>query len=120
MESIASGAGLRQTSRTLGLTQRCTELKFRKIARHLRRLNLNLRAQLPEGSVLISYLYPVTHLDLVKTLKDARVTAFVMDLVPRITRAQSMDALSSMSTVSGYRAALLAARSLQSRRSGPG
>jgi transposase-like protein len=49
--SIASGIGLRQTSRTLGLSLRCTELKFRKIARHLRRLNLNLRGPLPEDSV---------------------------------------------------------------------
>ncbi len=43
---MASGIGLRQTSRLLGLTLRCTELKFRKIARHLRRLNLNLRVPL--------------------------------------------------------------------------
>jgi len=50
--SIASGLGLRQTSRNLGLSLRCTELKFRKIARHLRRLNLNLRGLLPIGSVL--------------------------------------------------------------------
>lgn len=52
MESIASGIGLRQTARNLKLTLRCTELKFRKIARHLRRLNLNLREQLAEDSVL--------------------------------------------------------------------
>jgi len=50
--SLASGTGLRQTSRNLGLSLRCTELKFRKIARHLRRLNINLRTPLPEGSVL--------------------------------------------------------------------
>lgn len=48
--AIASGVGLRQTSRNLGLSLRCTELKFRKIARHLRRLNLNLRGDLAEGS----------------------------------------------------------------------
>jgi transposase-like protein len=44
--SLATGLGLRQTARNLGLTHRCLELKFRKIARHLRRLNLNLRALL--------------------------------------------------------------------------
>jgi len=49
-QSLASGVGLRQTSRNLRLSRRCTELKFRKIARHLRRLNLNLRSALPEGS----------------------------------------------------------------------
>jgi transposase-like protein len=51
-ESLASGVGLRQTARNLGLTLRNTELKFRKIARHLRRLNLNLRASLPADAVL--------------------------------------------------------------------
>ena len=45
--SLASGLGLRQCSRNLHLSLRCTELKFRKIARHLRRLNLNLRGPLP-------------------------------------------------------------------------
>jgi len=49
-QSLASGVGLRQTARNLRLSLRCTELKFRKIARHLRRLNLNLRADLPAGS----------------------------------------------------------------------
>ena len=50
--SLASGLGLRQSSRNLGLSRRCTELKARKIGRHLRRLNLNLRGQLPPGSSL--------------------------------------------------------------------
>jgi transposase-like protein len=45
-QSLASGLGLRQSSRNLRLSFRCTELKFRKIARHLRRLNLNLRTRL--------------------------------------------------------------------------
>lgn len=49
---IASGIGLRQSARTLGLSRRCTELKFRKLARHLRRLNLNLRPKLHSGCVL--------------------------------------------------------------------
>jgi len=51
-QSIASGVGLRQTARTLGLSLSSTQLKFRKIARHLRRLDLNLRGPLPEGSSL--------------------------------------------------------------------
>jgi hypothetical protein len=49
-QSLASGLGLRQSSRNLRLSPRCTELKFRKIARHLRRLNLNLRGPLPGNS----------------------------------------------------------------------
>ena len=50
--SLASGIGLRQTARNLKLSKRCTELKFRKIARHLRRLNLNLRGPLPADATL--------------------------------------------------------------------
>ena len=69
-------------------------------------------AELPEGSLLVSFLWPVTQPDLVRALAERNVTAFAMDLVPRITRAQSMDALSSMSTVAGYRAALIAAQHL--------
>ena len=46
------GVGIRQTARNVGLSLRCTELKLRKIARHLRRLNLNLRGPLPPGSQL--------------------------------------------------------------------
>jgi len=49
---LATGIGLRQSARNLGLSRRCTEHKFHKIARHLRRLNLNLRGPLPEGSSL--------------------------------------------------------------------
>jgi hypothetical protein len=49
-QALASGVGLRQASRNLRLSLRCTELKSRKIARHLRRLNLNLRQALGEGS----------------------------------------------------------------------
>lgn len=50
--ALASGIGLRQAARNLGLSRRCTELKFRKLARHLRRLNLNLQGPLSEESVL--------------------------------------------------------------------
>ena len=50
--ALATGIGLRQSARNLNLSLRCTELKFRKIARHLRRLNLNLRGPLPSGSQL--------------------------------------------------------------------
>ena len=69
-------------------------------------------APLPEGCILVSFVWPVTHTDVVQALVDRKITAFAMDLVPRITRAQSMDALSSMSTVAGYRAALLGAQHL--------
>jgi H+-translocating NAD(P) transhydrogenase subunit alpha len=67
---------------------------------------------LPEGVSLLSFLAPPAHLDLVRRLADRRVTAFSFELVPRISRAQEMDALSSQSTVAGYRAVLIAANKL--------
>ena len=69
-------------------------------------------AHLKSGTSIISFLFPATNLDSVKALADKGVTTFAMDLIPRITRAQSMDALSSMSTIAGYRGALLAATHL--------
>ncbi len=62
-----------------------------------------------EGATLISYLSPMVRLDTVKKLQDRKVRSFAMDLMPRITRAQSMDSLSSMSSIAGYKAVLLAA-----------
>ena len=69
-------------------------------------------ARLGQGSVLIGFLQPLTASDTVRALADAGVTSFAMEAIPRITRAQSMDALSSQATVAGYRAALIAAQEL--------
>lgn len=63
------------------------------------------------GSVLIGLLRPHSHPELLRRLAQREVTALALELMPRITRAQRMDALSAMSTVSGYRAALLGASS---------
>src|ERR1039457_3021195 len=65
--------------------------------------------QLPEGSLHLSFLSPLLAQDVVKTLNDRRITILSFDLLPRISRAQYMDALSSQATVSGYRAALAGA-----------
>ncbi len=67
---------------------------------------------LKEGSTLISFLYPLGNLETVSQLVGRKITSFAMDLMPRISRAQSMDALSSQATISGYKAVLLAADSL--------
>ncbi|HVM60487.1 MAG TPA: Re/Si-specific NAD(P)(+) transhydrogenase subunit alpha [Verrucomicrobiae bacterium] len=67
---------------------------------------------LREGAVLIAFLYAAVNPDLVKRLAARKVTAFSMDAVPRISRAQSMDALSSQANVAGYKAVLIAAASL--------
>jgi H+-translocating NAD(P) transhydrogenase subunit alpha len=67
---------------------------------------------LKRGSTIISFLYPLSNLETVQRLRARNVSAFAMDLMPRISRAQSMDALSSQATVSGYKAVILAADSL--------
>lgn len=64
---------------------------------------------LPEGCALFCMLQPASNLDLVEVLRRRRIGAFSLDLLPRISRAQSMDALSSQATVTGYRAGLIAA-----------
>src|SRR5207248_7672357 len=64
------------------------------------------------GAILIGFLQPYTNAAGIRALAARQVTAFAMELMPRITRAQSMDALSAMSTVAGYKAVLLAANHL--------
>jgi len=64
------------------------------------------------GQVLIGLFEPLSEPGSIKLLADKGVTAFSMELMPRITRAQSMDTLSSMATIAGYRAVLLAAEAL--------
>jgi proton-translocating NAD(P)+ transhydrogenase subunit alpha len=64
---------------------------------------------LKEGSTIISFLFPVANLETVKRLASRKVTAFAMELIPRISRAQPMDALSSQANVAGYKAVIVAA-----------
>lgn len=64
------------------------------------------------GQVIIGFMDPLTFPEMVKDIAQRGVTAFAMDLIPRISRAQSMDALTSMATVAGYKAVLLAAERL--------
>jgi len=68
--------------------------------------------RMKEGTALIGFLSPLTAPDTAKALADAGITAFAMEAIPRISRAQSMDALSSQATVAGYRAALITAQEL--------
>jgi len=67
---------------------------------------------LKRGAVVIGYMQAYARPDLVRALKDRGVTSFAMELVPRISRAQSMDALSSQASVAGYKAVLIAANTL--------
>lgn len=68
--------------------------------------------RLREGAVLVGFLNPLANPSLVQRIADRGITAFAMELIPRISRAQSMDALSSQSSVAGYKTALLAAARL--------
>lgn len=67
---------------------------------------------LKSGQVLIAFLAPLTKHDLVEQLRDGQVEAFSMDAIPRTTRAQSMDALSSQSNLAGYKSVVMAAEAL--------
>ena len=68
---------------------------------------------LNEGALVIGFMQAYARPDLVRALKQRRITSFAMELVPRISRAQSMDALSSQASVAGYKAVLIAANTLE-------
>jgi NAD(P) transhydrogenase subunit alpha len=65
--------------------------------------------QIAEGTMVIGFMNPARNLDAVIRMRDRKITAFALELVPRITRAQSMDALSSQATAGGYSATILGA-----------
>ena len=65
--------------------------------------------QLAGDTIVIGFMNPTNNLEAVARMRDRKITAFALELVPRITRAQSMDALSSQATASGYVAAILGA-----------
>lgn len=82
------------------------------LALHIGRPEFDELERLREGAALVSLLWPQLHLELVEKLLARKTTAFALDAVPRISRAQSMDVLSSMSTLAGYKAVLLGASAL--------
>jgi NAD(P) transhydrogenase subunit alpha len=69
-------------------------------------------AALAPGAVVVGFMQPHVQLDRVRALRDRKITSFAVELIPRISRAQSMDALSSQAAAAGYKAALLAANAL--------
>lgn len=80
-----------------------------EVLAHVRPLSAAFAASLPAGAVTVGFGSPASELATVAALAKAKVTAFALELVPRISRAQSMDALTSQSLVSGYRCVLEAA-----------
>ena len=81
-----------------------------EVVLHVRPLTTEEIGKLSKGQVLISHLSPLTAAESNKALAAAGVTAFAMEAIPRTTRAQAMDALSSQANLAGYAATLLAAR----------
>jgi NAD(P) transhydrogenase subunit alpha len=67
---------------------------------------------LQPGSVVVGFMQPQSRLDIVRRMRDRKITSFAVELIPRISRAQSMDALSSQAAAAGYKAALIAANAL--------
>jgi NAD(P) transhydrogenase subunit alpha len=68
--------------------------------------------KMKSGAALVSFIWPLQNQEYVELLKKQEISALAMDTIPRISRAQSMDALSSMSNIAGYKAALLGANHL--------
>jgi NAD(P) transhydrogenase subunit alpha len=100
----AAGARLFDDARTL-----FTEAD---LVAKVQRPTLDEAALLPEGSALVCLLNPSSGAELLPRLAERRITALALELVPRITRAQSMDVLSSQATVAGYKAVLVGAAAL--------
>jgi NAD(P) transhydrogenase subunit alpha len=115
--SVESGAGLRSgvsddDYRDAGATVAigaAEAVKGAGLVLHINPPEAEEVALLDEGAILVSFLNPLGDPELVKRLQSAKVTGISMEMVPRITRAQSMDALSSQATVAGYKAVLMAA-----------
>jgi NAD(P) transhydrogenase subunit alpha len=74
--------------------------------------SIDIVRAMKDGAILISFVYAHKEVELTKLLRDKKITCFAMELVPRITRAQAMDALSSQAALAGYYAALLGATNL--------
>lgn len=69
-------------------------------------------AQFKPGALLVGFLWAHRHPERITALRDAKITSFAVEHIPRISRAQSMDALSSQATVAGYKAVLIAANNM--------
>ena len=90
-------------------TNRSALLASADVVLSVQPLGLDDVESLRPGTVTLSFLQPWVHGDVIRTMASRSVTAFSLDLVPRISRAQSMDALSSQALIAGYRAVIVAA-----------
>jgi len=76
------------------------------------KINPPVEGEIPAGKILVAILNPLSNTALVKRLAKSNVTSFSLDMTPRTTRAQAIDILSSMATIAGYKAVLVAASKL--------
>ena len=88
---------------------RSAALNRADIVMHVQPLDVDDIAQLKEGAIVVGYLQPHLNPERVKALRDRKITSFALELLPRTTRAQAMDVLSSQAGMAGYKATLIAA-----------
>lgn len=100
-EFEAAGAKIASNSTTL--------LSEAEIVLKVNRPSIEEINSMKEGTIFVGFLNPFSSGDILKKMAEKKITSFAMEMVPRITRAQRMDALSTMSTVAGYKAVLIAA-----------
>jgi NAD(P) transhydrogenase subunit alpha len=118
--TIESGSGLNSSYSDESYEKAGASIKFSK-ADLLAEVDLTIKVNIPtdaeisgikEGSSLISFIYGAMNPGMVQSLNNRRVSVFAMDAIPRISRAQNMDALSSQSNLAGYKAVIMGANAM--------
>ena len=107
--SAAYAADATYTDKNVSVKDRATVLSSADLVLSINPLSSAEIAQLKPGAVVLGTFQPLFNIDLVKQAIDKKASLFSMDMIPRTTRAQSMDVLSSQANIAGYRAVLLAA-----------
>lgn len=107
--NTAYAADTTYTDKNLSVKDRATVLSTSDLVLSINPLSAAEMAQLKPGAVVLGTFQPLFNTDLVKQAIDKKASLFSMDMIPRTTRAQSMDVLSSQANIAGYRAVLLAA-----------
>ena len=105
----AYAADATYTDKNVSVKDRATVLSTADLVLSINPLSASEMAQLKPGAVVLGTFQPLFNTDLVKQALDKKASLFSMDMIPRTTRAQSMDVLSSQANIAGYRAVLLAA-----------
>jgi len=105
----AYAADATYTDKNVSVKDRATVLSTADLVLSINPLSASEMAQLKPGAVVLGTFQPLFNTNLVKQAIDKKASLFSMDMIPRTTRAQSMDVLSSQANIAGYRAVLLAA-----------